>query len=133
MKRRNFISGVATSAVALSSSSNLLASTSADVKKPYQKGTSPWPICLDTATIMPATLEDKIKIAAKAGYDAIEPWDGEVEKYEKAGGNLKDLGKKIKDLGLFVLSTSTLPSPQAVSPCVRHLPTLPPAAPPQDP
>jgi len=72
--------------------------------KRYQKGVSPWPICLDTATIKPASLIQKIEIAAKAGYDAIEPWDGELEAYEKSGGNLKELGKKIKDLGLFVPS-----------------------------
>jgi sugar phosphate isomerase/epimerase len=65
---------------------------------------SPWPICLDTATIRPASLSDKVKIAAKAGFDAIEPWDGELAEFEKNGGNLKDLGKQIKDLGLFVPS-----------------------------
>lgn len=70
----------------------------------YQDGLSPWPVCLDTATIRPATLEDKVKFAAEAGYDAIEPWDRELEEYEKNGGDLKDLGKRIKDLGLFVPS-----------------------------
>lgn len=73
-------------------------------EKRYQKGASPWPVCLDTATIRPASLEEKIKIAASAGYDAIEPWDDELETYVKNGGNLKDLGKRIKDLGLFVPS-----------------------------
>lgn len=73
-------------------------------KKRYQKGASPWPICLDTATIRPASLKDKVKIAAKAGYDAIEPWDGELEEFEANGGNLEDLGKEIRDLGLFVPS-----------------------------
>ncbi|MES2826523.1 MAG: sugar phosphate isomerase/epimerase [Bacteroidota bacterium] len=73
-------------------------------EKRYQKGLSPWPICLDTATIRPASLKDKVKIAAKAGYDAIEPWDGELQEFEAKGGNLKDLGKEIKDLGLFVPS-----------------------------
>lgn len=78
----------------------------ADVRKEkrYQKGSSPWPICLDTATIRPASLKDKVKIASNAGYDAIEPWDSELEKFELAGGNLKDLGKEIKDLGMFVPS-----------------------------
>jgi 2-keto-myo-inositol isomerase len=70
----------------------------------YQDGESPWPLCLDTATIRPASLEEKVRIAAKAGYDAIEPWDGELQEYEEKGGNLADLGKKIKDLGLFVPS-----------------------------
>ncbi len=32
-------------------------------EKRYQKGLSPWPVCLDTATIRPASLKDKVKIA----------------------------------------------------------------------
>lgn len=73
-------------------------------EKRYQKGLSPWPVCLDTASIRPASLKDKVKIAAKAGYDAFEPWDSELLKFEAEGGNLKDLGKEIKDSGLFVPS-----------------------------
>ena len=70
----------------------------------WQNGNSPWPLCLDTATIRPQTLEDKIRIAAKAGFDAIEPWDGELRDYENNGGNLKELGRRIRDAGLFVPS-----------------------------
>ncbi|RYZ84002.1 MAG: sugar phosphate isomerase/epimerase, partial [Proteobacteria bacterium] len=73
-------------------------------EKRYQRGQSPWPICLDTATIRPASLKEKVRIAAKAGYDAIEPWDGELQEFEEKGGSLTDLGKEIKDLGLFVPS-----------------------------
>jgi sugar phosphate isomerase/epimerase len=72
--------------------------------RPYQNNRSPWPICLDTATIRPSSLEDKIRIAAEAGFDAIEPWDGELNDYERAGGDLRDLGKRIADAGLFVPS-----------------------------
>ncbi|HTN06042.1 sugar phosphate isomerase/epimerase [Agriterribacter sp.] len=107
MKRRNFI-GLGTAAGIAAGSASLLSFKQKDgpekKEKRYQKGVSPWPICLDTATIRPATLADKVKIAAKAGFDAIEPWDGELAEYEKNGGNLKDLGKQIKDLGLFVPS-----------------------------
>jgi 2-keto-myo-inositol isomerase len=107
MNRRNFINVGA--AVALIPGTSVLAlgnvpSTTAHKEKRYQKGLSPWPVCLDTATIRPASLKDKIKIAAKAGYDAIEPWDGELQEFEAKGGNLKDLGKEIRDLGLFVPS-----------------------------
>ncbi|MEX1269636.1 MAG: sugar phosphate isomerase/epimerase [Balneolaceae bacterium] len=70
----------------------------------WQDGASPWPICLDTATIRPASLEEKVEIAAEAGYDAIEPWDGELADYEEQGGNLQDIGARIKELGLFVPS-----------------------------
>ena len=108
MDRRKFVSltvafGAATSVLprTLSAANEEL---SIPKEKRFQKGVSPWPICLDTATIRPASLKDKVKIAARAGYDAIEPWDGELQKFEAGGGNLKDLGKEIKDLGLFVPS-----------------------------
>jgi sugar phosphate isomerase/epimerase len=70
----------------------------------YQGNKSPWPLCLDTATIRPASLEDKIRFAAAAGFDAIEPWERELHDYETKGGNLKDLGQRICDAGLFVPS-----------------------------
>jgi len=102
MDRRKFIAfGAASSALLVSPLEN----TARNVQeKRYQQGVSPWPICLDTATIRPASLREKVSIAAKAGYDAIEPWDSELEKFEAEGGNLKDLGKEIRDLGLFVPS-----------------------------
>lgn len=107
MKRRNFI-GLGTAAGIAAGSASLFSFKEKNVsqkkEKRYQKGVSPWPICLDTATIRPASLTDKVKIAAKAGFDAIEPWDSELAEYEKNGGNLKALGKQIKDLGLFVPS-----------------------------
>ena len=107
MKRRSFI-GLSSSIGLLASvlpASSLTASVKAENnEKRYQNGASPWPICLDTATIRPASLLEKIKIAAEAGYDGIEPWDGELEEYEKNGGNLKELGAQIKKLGLKVPS-----------------------------
>ncbi|WP_276088947.1 sugar phosphate isomerase/epimerase [Pedobacter sp. JY14-1] len=110
MNRRNFINLGAAAALVSGAAPAVLAGTSRATgasehkEKRYQKGVSPWPICLDTATIRPASLKDKVKFAAKAGYDAIEPWDGELQEYEAQGGNLKDLGKEIRDLGLFVPS-----------------------------
>jgi sugar phosphate isomerase/epimerase len=107
MKRRNFIG--------LSSTIGLMAgilptAAIAETKqleqngKRYQTGASPWPICLDTATIRPASLKEKVSIAAEVGYDGIEPWDSELEEFEKNGGNLKALGAEIKKLGLKVPS-----------------------------
>ena len=105
MKRRQFLNhsltaGIATATVGCSASKITQAN-----EKRYQNGRSPWPICLDTATIRPAEgLEKKVEIAIAAGYDAIEPWDSELAAYEAEGGNLKELSKKIKDNGLFVPS-----------------------------
>jgi 2-keto-myo-inositol isomerase len=107
MDRRKFLGLGAVSGLAAASLPLVAAQGSqpgVSQEKKYQNGESPWPICLDTATIRPASLREKVQIAAKAGYDAIEPWDGELEEYQAAGGNLKDLGKEIKDLGLFVPS-----------------------------
>ena len=61
---------------------------------------------LNTSTIRGQNigLEGEVEIAAKAGYDAIEPWMGTIDTFLKSGGSLKDLGKKIRDLGLTVES-----------------------------
>jgi len=61
-----------------------------------------WPICLNTSTIRPAQLEEKIAIAAETGYDGIEIWVEELEKYAAQGGDVAELGKRIADRGLFV-------------------------------
>lgn len=68
----------------------------------YQNGASLWPVCLNTSTIRPAALKDKVRIADETGYDGIELWVNELEKYEAEGGDLKALGAEIRDRGLFV-------------------------------
>ena len=63
-----------------------------------------WKLSLNTSTISPASLDDKVGAAAKAGYDVIELWASDLEKYEKEGKSLADLGKRIKDQGLEVVN-----------------------------
>lgn len=63
--------------------------------------------CLNTSTVRDKDgksrpIVELIDIAAKAGYDAIEPWVQEIEIYVKEGGSLKDLRKRIEDSGLKV-------------------------------
>ena len=71
----------------------------------WQNGQSPWPMCLDTATLgKDLPLEKKVEVVARSSFDALEPWDRELTAYEEAGGSLKDLGKKIHDKGIFVPS-----------------------------
>lgn len=94
MDRRTFL--------ASSAAIGLASTAQPQPEKPYQGNTSPWPISLNTSTIRPATLEQKIDAAANAGYDAIEPWIDDIENHEKSGGDLKDLGASIRDKGLFV-------------------------------
>jgi 2-keto-myo-inositol isomerase len=60
--------------------------------------------CFNTSTIRGQNLsfDKEVEIAAEAGYDAIEPWVDKVNQYVKGGGSLKDLRKRIVDLGLTV-------------------------------
>jgi 2-keto-myo-inositol isomerase len=63
--------------------------------------------CLNTSTVRDKdgksrAITDLIDIAAKAGYDAIEPWISELDAYTNGGGKLEDLAKRIKDAGLVV-------------------------------
>ena len=66
----------------------------------------PFRFSLNTSTIRGQELGivREVEVAAQAGYDAIEPWMGTLDAYVKSGGSLKDLGKKIRDLGLSVES-----------------------------
>ena len=62
--------------------------------------------CLNTSTIRGQKLpiDQQVAVAAKAGYDGIEPWIRDIENYVKDGNSLKDLGKQIADAGLVVES-----------------------------
>jgi sugar phosphate isomerase/epimerase len=63
-------------------------------------------LCLNTATLrgFKMKLEDEVELAAKSGYRAIEPWVDKIHKHAADGGSLKDLGKRVSDLGLTVES-----------------------------
>ncbi len=66
--------------------------------------TRPFRLCLNTATIrgQKLTITEEVEIAAKAGYDGIEPWVEGINKYAEEGGSLPDLRQRIADLGLRV-------------------------------
>jgi sugar phosphate isomerase/epimerase len=64
--------------------------------------------CLNTSTIRPTPLLDKVRIAGAAGYSAIEPWNDEVTEYLGSGGTLVDLRKALADAGLRVVSMIAL-------------------------
>ncbi|MEZ6049779.1 MAG: sugar phosphate isomerase/epimerase family protein [Planctomycetaceae bacterium] len=62
--------------------------------------------CLNTGTIrgQELTLVEQIDLAAKTGYDGIEPWTRDIQKYKDEGGSLPDLKKRLEDHGLRVES-----------------------------
>ena len=48
------------------------------------------------------SVDEQVKVAAAAGYDGIEPWIRDLEKYVDGGGRLADLRQQIEDAGLTV-------------------------------
>jgi 2-keto-myo-inositol isomerase len=61
---------------------------------------------LNTSTLrgQKLPLAELVDLAAKAGFQALEPWISELEAHVHSGGSLKDLGRRIQDLGMSVES-----------------------------
>lgn len=64
--------------------------------------------CLNTSTIRPTPLLEKVRLASASGFQAIEPWNDEISEYLQAGGTLADLKAAITDAGLKVASVIAL-------------------------
>jgi 2-keto-myo-inositol isomerase len=60
--------------------------------------------CLNTSTIRPAGLVDKIEAAAAAGFRAIEPWNDDVDAYLATGGTMEELTDRLRSHGLIIPS-----------------------------
>ena len=61
--------------------------------------------CLNSSTIKPTPILDKIRIAAETGYRAIELWHDDIDLYLQCGGTLADIKKAVDDHGLLVPTT----------------------------
>ncbi|MDG2221186.1 MAG: sugar phosphate isomerase/epimerase [Rubripirellula sp.] len=90
---------IAASAMTAAASTSATPSSAAEsaVSKPIR-------FALNTSTIrgQKLPLDKQVDVAASAGYDGIEPWIRDIQKYQEGGGSLPDLKKKIADLGLTV-------------------------------
>jgi 2-keto-myo-inositol isomerase len=106
LSRRDLLARAGTSAGAL-------AATAAGISASAAEGSNamPFRIGLNTSTLrgQKLPLADLVDLAAKAGYQALEPWIGELEDHVKRGGSLEDLGKRTQDLGLTVVSAIGFP------------------------
>jgi sugar phosphate isomerase/epimerase len=61
--------------------------------------------CLNSSTIKPTPLLDKIRVAAAAGYAGIEIWHDHVEAFLSSGGALRDVRHALDDHQLAVPTT----------------------------
>lgn len=101
--RRDLISAATGSAAALAAT----VATSPLARATESSGIRPLPkIGLNTSTLrgQKLPLADLVEIAGKAGYQALEPWIDELDAHQRKGGSLKDLSKRIADLGMTVES-----------------------------
>jgi 2-keto-myo-inositol isomerase len=103
MGRRAFLAQTG-AAVGMGVAAGMTASSSEAA--PRGAKSEPFRYCLNTSTIrgQGLSLVEKIDIAAKAGYQGIEPWIEEIDRHVQGGGSLKDLRKRIADHGLSVES-----------------------------
>ncbi len=62
--------------------------------------------CLNMSTIQnkgqKIDVQEQIRIAAKAGYNGVELWLRDIQKFTEAGGKLGELRRQISDAGLTV-------------------------------
>jgi sugar phosphate isomerase/epimerase len=86
--------------------------------------------CLNTSTIQPVPLLDKIRLASEAGFQAIELWLNDVFDYLERGGKLSDVTQALDDHGLQRPSTIAMKGwgdatedeyPRALDECRRRM------------
>lgn len=77
-------------------------------RDPSKRGDNmePFGYCLNTSTLsgQKLSLVEELSIIAEAGYQGVEPWIRQIDEFVKGGGSLRDLGKRIADLGLSIPS-----------------------------
>ncbi|MCA9218816.1 MAG: sugar phosphate isomerase/epimerase [Planctomycetales bacterium] len=59
-------------------------------------------LCLNTSTIKPQSLTEKIRLAGEAGYDGIELWVNDIYEFVGQGGEVSTVEKMLADYGLIV-------------------------------
>lgn len=87
-------------------SAGTLAVAATEASAAAKSDPSKFRFCLNTSTIrgQKLPLDQEVDLAAKAGYDGIEPWIREIDAYVKEGGKLSELRKRIEGHGLNVES-----------------------------
>jgi sugar phosphate isomerase/epimerase len=61
--------------------------------------------CLNTSTIKPQPLLEKIRLTAEAGYAGVELWINDLYEHVGRGGEIRDVEKALADHGLIVPCT----------------------------
>ena len=66
----------------------------------------PFKMALNASTLFPFHLDvrQQVQVAAEAGYEGIELWMRDIEKYLADGGNLQDLKRYGDDQGIAIVN-----------------------------
>lgn len=64
--------------------------------------TTVFTLCLNTSTIRPQPLLDKIRLAAEAGYAGVELWLNDIYEHVGRGGEVREVERALSDHGLIV-------------------------------
>lgn len=70
----------------------------------------PIQLCLNTSTIKPQPLLEKIRLASEAGFVGIELWLNDVYEHVGRGGEVSEVEQALSDYGLFVPCTIAMRS-----------------------
>jgi 2-keto-myo-inositol isomerase len=102
MLRRELLQA-SVSTLAVGAASTVLAERSLKAQ-PAASQPSSLRYCLNMSTIEGGKVElpRQIQIAAQAGYDGVELWLRDIQRYVSAGGKLSDIRKQLADAGLGV-------------------------------
>lgn len=103
---RAFLQGAALLALGTGLTDDTCPAAAAAPPRPHNRESVPMAFryALNTSTIRGYELGivEQIAVAAKAGYQAIEPWLKDIDAYAAAGGHLPDLRIRLRDNGLQV-------------------------------
>jgi sugar phosphate isomerase/epimerase len=104
LSRRGFMAGAGAAIGTAVTAGGITVAQGAN--KTFSERTVPFRYCFNTSTIRGQKLsfDKEIEITAKAGYDAIEPWVNKIHEYAGSGGSLREMRRRISDLGLTVES-----------------------------
>lgn len=99
--RRDWLAAAAVGMVGAALTGELKAETNV-----AKSNSGPFRVCLNTSTIRGQKLpvNQQIEVAAKAGFEGIEPWIGDLRAFVEGGGKLTDLRKQLDDSNLQVES-----------------------------
>lgn len=101
LTRRDVLCSTASATAAL-----MIGSTTAVAESAKKTPAAKFRYCLNTSTIrgQKLSLAGQVDVASKAGYDGIELWIRDIQKYTEGGGKLSEMRDRIRDAGLRVES-----------------------------